>query len=75
MNNLQNIVAQFATEGTVSDIRPLGNGLINDTYRVITAEATAPDYVLRPRPKHRGEHHGRHRPSAPQTDGGGRRRH
>ena len=46
MNNLQNIVAQFATEGTVSDIRPLGNGLINDTYRVITAEATAPDYVL-----------------------------
>lgn len=46
MNNLQQIVAQFATEGSVSEIRPLGNGLINDTYRVVTADSSTPDYVL-----------------------------
>ncbi len=40
------IVARFAISGTVSAIRPLGEGLINDTYLVTTAEATAPDYVL-----------------------------
>lgn len=44
--NTYNIVSHFATEGTVSDIRPLGNGLINDTYKVSTKEADAPDYVL-----------------------------
>lgn len=44
--NTYNIVSHFATEGTVSDIRPLGNGLINDTYKVTTGEADAPDYVL-----------------------------
>ena len=38
--------SRFATEGTVADIRPLGNGLINDTYKVSTKEADAPDYVL-----------------------------
>ena len=44
--NTYNIVSHFATEGTVSDIRPLGNGLINDTYKVTTGETDAPDYVL-----------------------------
>ena len=44
--NTYNIVSNFATEGTVADIRPLGNGLINDTYKVSTKEADAPDYVL-----------------------------
>ena len=46
MKDLQSITSQFATEGTITEIRPLGNGLINDTYRVNTAEADAPDYVL-----------------------------
>lgn len=46
MTDLQSIVARFQLEGTVSDIRPLGAGLINDTYKVTTAEADAPDYVL-----------------------------
>jgi Ser/Thr protein kinase RdoA (MazF antagonist) len=41
-----NIVSHFTTEGTVDDIRPLGNGLINDTYKVTTKEADAPAYVL-----------------------------
>ena len=41
---LKQIVGHFATEGTVTDIRPLGNGLINDTFRVVT---DGPDnYVL-----------------------------
>lgn len=44
--NTYDIVSHFATEGTVNDIRPLGNGLINDTYKVTTKEAGAPDYVL-----------------------------
>ena len=41
---LKQIVGHFATEGTVTDIRPLGNGLINDTFLVVT---DGPDnYVL-----------------------------
>ena len=45
-NLLKNIVSKFAITGTVERIKPLGEGLINDTYKVITAEATEPDYVL-----------------------------
>lgn len=45
-NELKNIVAMFAIEGTVSEIAPLGEGLINDTYKVKTAEAETPNYVL-----------------------------
>ena len=40
------IVAQFAIEGHVAEVKPLGNGLINDTFKVTTAESDAPDYVL-----------------------------
>lgn len=46
MTDLQSIAARFQLEGTVSEIRPLGTGHINDTYKVTTAEADAPDYVL-----------------------------
>lgn len=46
MKDLNEITGKFATKGTVAEIKPLGNGLINDTYRVITAENDAPDYVL-----------------------------
>lgn len=46
LTNTYDIVSRFATEGTVANIRPLGNGLINDTYKVSTKEADAPDYVL-----------------------------
>ena len=42
----QKLLQQFAHEGTVSHVAPLGNGLINRTYKVSTAEADAPDYVL-----------------------------
>ena len=46
MENLQNIIALFDIEGTPVEISPLGNGLINDTYIVKTAEPEAPSYVL-----------------------------
>lgn len=45
-NNLNHIVNQFEIQGTPSGISPLGEGLINDTYRVTTIEENAPDYVL-----------------------------
>ena len=40
------IVGKFLIEGTVEKVEPLGNGLINDTYKVTTNEADKPDYVL-----------------------------
>ena len=43
--DLKSIVSQFALEGRVTDVLPLGSGLINDTYKVLT-EGDAPDYVL-----------------------------
>ena len=46
MEEMKNIVNRFAVAGTVTDIAPLGEGLINDTYLVKTAEADKPDYVL-----------------------------
>lgn len=46
MKDLKNIVAQFATQGTVAEVKPLGSGLINDTYIVRTNETDAPDYVM-----------------------------
>lgn len=44
--NMLSIISHFLLEGTVGEVKPLGAGLINDTYRVTTAEASAPDYVL-----------------------------
>jgi Ser/Thr protein kinase RdoA (MazF antagonist) len=43
--DLTNIVRQFAMEGKVAEVRPLGAGHINDSYFVRTQD-TAPDYVL-----------------------------
>ena len=40
------VLKEFLTEGTVDAVRPLGDGLINDTFLVTTAEAEKPDYVL-----------------------------
>jgi len=45
-HELKTIVSKFDIEGTVSTVKPLGNGLINDTYKVTTADAETPDYVL-----------------------------
>lgn len=46
MENLGQIVAQFNINGEVAEIKPLGNGLINTTYKVKTAADNTPDYVL-----------------------------
>lgn len=45
-NDLNSVAAHFGLHGTVADIQPLGNGLINDTYKITTVEPDAPDYVL-----------------------------
>ena len=46
MKDLKPIISQFDITGTVNEVKPLGNGLINDTYKVTTQEEDAPDYVL-----------------------------
>ena len=46
MKDLLSIVSHFNMEGTILEIKPLGAGLINDTYKVTTVEADAPDYEL-----------------------------
>ena len=40
------ILAQFEISGLVKVVKPLGNGLINDTYHGITEGDHTPDYVL-----------------------------
>jgi Ser/Thr protein kinase RdoA (MazF antagonist) len=45
MDNLLKTTFHFATEGKIEDIRPFGNGWINDSYLAKTSGAT-PDYVL-----------------------------
>ena len=46
MENLNKVIERFGTAGVVSEIKPLGNGLINDTYIVRTSSEDTPDYVL-----------------------------
>lgn len=43
---LNEIVSHFTIQGAVSEIKPLGAGLINDTFIVKTIETITPDYVL-----------------------------
>ncbi|MGN0213603.1 MAG: phosphotransferase enzyme family protein [Muribaculaceae bacterium] len=42
---LLSICQNFVTKGKAIEVAPLGNGLINTTYKV-TTEGSAPDYVL-----------------------------
>jgi len=46
MDRLNDIVKHFAIEGEIAKIKPLGSGLINDTYKVTTKGTDTPDYVL-----------------------------
>lgn len=46
VKKLNEIVSEFDIRGSVASISPMGDGLINDTYRVMTADASTPDYVL-----------------------------
>ncbi len=43
--DLQHIAAQFDIQGKVVEVKPLGNGLINTTYQVVT-DGNNPNYVL-----------------------------
>ena len=42
---LLDIASRFELEGRITDIKPLGEGFINDTY-VVTTESDTPDYIL-----------------------------
>ncbi|MGM9855203.1 MAG: hypothetical protein ACI31B_05685 [Muribaculaceae bacterium] len=38
------IVSNFSIDGSVKSIEPLGNGLINDTFKVTITNSSTPDY-------------------------------
>ena len=42
---LLKIAGEFVLEGTISEITPLGQGFINDTF-IIHTEGEAPNYIL-----------------------------
>ena len=44
--DIAGILAQFEIKGIVKEVKPLGNGLINDTYCVVTEGDATPNYVL-----------------------------
>ena len=44
--NTASILAQFEITGPIREVKPLGQGLINDTYHVVTDGDGVPDYVL-----------------------------
>ncbi|MDD2595803.1 MAG: aminoglycoside phosphotransferase family protein [Bacteroidales bacterium] len=46
MKKWRHILSNFRMEGTPVEISLIGNGLINDTYKVRTVEEDVPDYVL-----------------------------
>lgn len=45
-NLLISIASRFVDPTQISTIQPLGNGLINDTYKIMTAGQEQPKYVL-----------------------------
>lgn len=45
-DELISIAGKFGITGTIATIKPLGDGLINTTYKITTSESSAPDYVL-----------------------------
>ena len=44
-SKLLNIAQRFALEGTIANIKALGDGFINDTF-IVKTEGEAPDYIL-----------------------------
>ena len=46
MKDLKDILSHFSLAGKILEIKPLGAGLINDSYKVTTAAPDTPDYVL-----------------------------
>lgn len=46
MDMLTDIVSRFEITGKVTDVKPMGEGLINDTYKVFTDGSDKSQYVL-----------------------------
>ena len=46
MENLSDIVLNFNVKEVITDVKPLGEGLINDTFRVFVEGNDTPKYVL-----------------------------
>lgn len=46
MESLKDIVSKFEISGNVTTIKPMGEGLINDTYKVFVDGSEQPKYVL-----------------------------
>ncbi len=46
MENLIDIVSKFEIADKVADVKPMGEGLINDTYKVFVEGSDKPKYVL-----------------------------
>ena len=46
MEKLNDIVAKFEITGKVTDVKPMGEGLINDTFKVFVDGLDKPKYVL-----------------------------
>lgn len=44
--DLLEISKKFAIEGTIADVKPLGEGFINDTFIIKTTADATPDYIL-----------------------------
>lgn len=42
----QEIIANFDLEGTIGEVEPFGNGLINRTFRLHNQNSNSPDYLL-----------------------------
>lgn len=45
-NKLNHIGNKFQTLGTIASVKPMGEGFINDTYIITTAEKECPNYIL-----------------------------
>ena len=44
--HLFSIASRFVDPSTITEIKPLGNGLINDTFKIMAAGQEQPRYVL-----------------------------
>lgn len=46
MENLKDIVSKFEIADKIAEVKPMGEGLINDTYKVFVEGSEKPKYVL-----------------------------
>lgn len=46
MSDIKQIIKNFRIEGNVTEVKPLGEGFINDTYLVYVEGVVAPKYIL-----------------------------